>query len=186
MDKNDNDCSDYQSAFTSSKEVIKTELFDIGETIFYTNDGWSGLVKVKYLYLDGSNVLRIVVTNSNRKDMTTTKKHLCSPSNPDVGWIPSSVLEYRQASKTLSEEDIEKITSPKHLSSLQQEFLSVHYKLSHLPFTIMLRLSKLGILPRRFMKLRNDLPPCVSCLFGQAHRRPWRHESSTTSTDGVI
>ena len=32
----------------------------------------------------------------------------------------------------------------------------------------------------------DDLPPCVSCPFGQAHRRLWRHKSSTTSTDGVL
>ena len=42
------------------------------------------------------------------------------------------------------------------------------------------------ILPRRFLKLRNDLPPCVSCLFGKAHCRPWRHKFSTTSTGGVL
>ena len=50
----------------------------------------------------------------------------------------------------------------------------------------MLRLSNMSIIPRRFIKLRKDLPPCVSCLFGQAHRRPWRHKSSTTSTGGVL
>ena len=50
----------------------------------------------------------------------------------------------------------------------------------------MLRLSNMSILPRRFLKLRNDFPPCVSCLFGQAHRSPWRHKSSTTSTGGVL
>ena len=72
------------------------------------------------------------------------------------------------------------------MSLLQREFLSVRYKLNHLPFTIMLRLSNMSILPHRFLKLRNDLPPCVSCLFGQAHRRPWRHKSSTTSADGVL
>ena len=84
------------------------------------------------------------------------------------------------------EEDIEKIASPKHLSPLQQEFFSVHYKLCHLPFTIILRLSKLRILPCRFIKLRNDLLPCVSCFFGQAHCRSWRHKSSSKSTGGVL
>ena len=114
MNDDDRNCCDCQSAFTSSKDVIKTELFDIGETLFFTNDGWSGLVKVKSLYFDESNVLRIVVSNSNGKDIITTKEHLRSPSNPDVGWIPSSVPEYRQASKTLSEEDVEKL----HLQSI--------------------------------------------------------------------
>ena len=75
---------------------------------------------------------------------------------------------------------------PKHLSPLQQESLSVHYKPNHLPFTIMLRLSNMSILPCRFLKLRNYLPPCVSCVFGQAHRRLWRHKSSTTSTGRVL
>ena len=50
----------------------------------------------------------------------------------------------------------------------------------------MLRLSNMRILPRRFLKLRNDLPPCVSYLFGQAHRHPCRHKSSTMSTGGVL
>ena len=40
----------------------------------------------------------------------------------------------------------------------------------------MLRLAKFGILPKHFLKLRNDLPPCVACMFGQAHRKPWRHK----------
>ena len=119
---------------------------------------------MKYFSLDETNVLRIIVTNINGDDIITTKENLRSPNNPYVGWIPRSVPEYKQSAKTLSEKDIEKIMSPKHLSPLQQEFLSVHYKLNHLPFTIMLRLSNMSILPRRFLKLRNDLPPCVSCM----------------------
>ena len=50
----------------------------------------------------------------------------------------------------------------------------------------MLWLAKMIILPCRFLKLRNDLPPFVSCLFGQAHRRPWRHKSSAQSYGGVL
>ena len=165
--KNDENstCCGCQSVFSSSQDDIMSELFDIGETIFFTNDEWSGLVKVKSFSLDETNVLRIVVTNSNGDDIITTKEHLRLPRNPYLGWIPSSVPEYKQSAKTLSEEDIEKITSPKHFSLLQQEFLGVCYKLNHLPFTIMLRLSNMSILPCRFLKLRNDFPPCVSCLF---------------------
>ena len=85
------------------------------------NDGWSGLVKVKSFSLDETNVLRIIVTNSNGDYIITTKEHLRSPNNTDVGWIPISVTEYKQSAKTLSEEDIEKITLPKHFSQLQQD-----------------------------------------------------------------
>ncbi|KAL7464788.1 hypothetical protein ACHAXS_005121 [Conticribra weissflogii] len=47
----------------------------------------------------------------------------------------------------------------------------------------MFRLAKAGFLSRKFLKLQNNRPPCVSCLFGQAHRKPWRYKSST---NGVV
>jgi hypothetical protein len=46
----------------------------------------------------------------------------------------------------------------------------------------MLRLSKFGILPQRFLKLQNDMPPCVSCIFGKAHQCPWRGKRSAVET----
>ncbi|KAL7464776.1 hypothetical protein ACHAXS_005110 [Conticribra weissflogii] len=42
----------------------------------------------------------------------------------------------------------------------------------------MFRMVKAGFLPKKFLKLQNDRPPCVSCMFGQAHRKPWRYKSS--------
>ena len=60
-------------------------LFDIEETLFFTNDGWSVLVNVKSFSVDETNVLRIIVTNSNGDDITTTKEHLLLPNNPDFG-----------------------------------------------------------------------------------------------------
>ena len=62
-----------QSVFASSQDDITSELFNIGETLFFTNNGWSGLVKVKYFSLDKTNVLRIIVSNSNGDDIITTK-----------------------------------------------------------------------------------------------------------------
>ena len=40
--------------------------------------------------------------------------------------------------------------------------------------TTMLALSKLGILPQRFQHIESDRSICASCLFGTAHRQPWR------------
>ena len=34
--------------------------------------------------------MKIIVTNTNGENIVTTKKRLCSPSNPDIGWIPES------------------------------------------------------------------------------------------------
>ena len=47
-------------------------------------------------------------------------------------------------------------------------------------------MARIGFLPKRFAKLRNDVPPCTSCLFGQSHRRPWRHKGSSTTSGGVL
>ena len=119
-------CCHRKSAFAISQNNIVSEFFKIGETLFLINDAWSSFVKVKYFSLDKAKILKIVVTNINGDNIVTTKEHLCSPSNPEIGWIPESAPEYRKAAKLLSEEAIEKITSPKQLSPLQQEFLSVN------------------------------------------------------------
>ena len=96
--------------------TLRQSYLIFGETLFFKNNGWSGLVKVKSFSLDETNVLRIIVTNINGDDIITTKEHLRLLNNPDVGWIPSLVSKYKQSAKTLSEEDIEKITWTKHLS----------------------------------------------------------------------
>ena len=167
-----------KSAFATSQNDIVSEFFEIGETLFFTKYGWSRLVKAKSFFLDEANILRIIVTNTNGDNIVTNKENIHSPSNPDIRWITESAPEYGQAANIFLEEAIEKITLPTHLSPLQQEFLSVHFKLNHLPFTIMLGLEKMSIFLRRFLKLRNDFTPCISCLFGQAHLRPWRQKSS--------
>ena len=76
------------------------------------------------------------------------------------------------------------LCSPLHLSPLQQEFLSLHNKLFHLPFTTVLLLCKLGVLPKR--SVRNNLPLFASCMFGQAHRRPCRHKTLASNVGGTI
>ncbi|KAL7465893.1 hypothetical protein ACHAXS_006196 [Conticribra weissflogii] len=47
-------------------------------------------------------------------------------------------------------------------------------------------LVKAGFLPKKFLKLQNSRPPCVSCLFGQAHRKPWQYKSSIDGKDSVL
>ena len=180
------ECNCSAHAHSTSGLDLQTELFEVGETLLYSKNGYSSFVKLVAVELDADNILSLRVAQPNGDEFVTKKEYLRSPDNPDIGWIPSSVPEYRMASKELSEEDIQKITSLMHLSPLQQEFLSMHHRLCHLPFTIMLRLSKFGILPRRFLKLRNNLPPCTSCLFGQAHCRPWKHKTSLSDPSGVL
>ena len=38
-------------------------------------------------------------------------------------------------------------------------------------------MAELGEIPKRLAQLRGRCPICVSCLFGTAHKRPWRTKS---------
>ena len=42
----------------------------------------------------------------------------------------------------------------------------------------MFRLVKLGFSTEKFCKLGNKAPPCVSCIFGQAHHKPWKFKQT--------
>ena len=56
-------CSFVTDPASSATDVVQ-ESFEEGGTLFFVTDGWSGLVKVKSIYLDDSNLLRFVVTDS--------------------------------------------------------------------------------------------------------------------------
>ncbi len=47
-----------------------------------------------------------------------------------------------------------------------------HYKLGHLPFKALNRLSATGQIPRKLHKIMD--PKCAACLYGQSTKRPWR------------
>ena len=44
----------------------------------------------------------------------------------------------------------------------------------------------MGFLPSKFKKLANKAPPCVSCLFGQAHRKPWRFKRTKNGDTSTL
>ncbi len=65
------------------------------------------------------------------------------------------------------------ISLPQALMPQQQELMSWHHRLYHLPFNRILMLEKHGYLPKILSKLQNKPPLCVACQFGTAHRCPW-------------
>ncbi len=46
--------------------------------------------------------------------------------------------------------------------------------MNHLPLPAMITLAEKGKLNRKFAKIKHRLPVCMSCMFGTAHRKPWR------------
>ena len=57
--------------------------------------------------------------------------------------------------------------------------MEYHEKLGHLPFKQMDSLSKDGILPPKLAKIKS--PKCPGCIYGKAHRKPWRTKAQPKS-----
>ena len=64
--------------------------------------------------------------------------------------------------------------SPNTRSPLQEEMMSIHTRLHHLPFPKFLALTKKGEIPKRLVTLKGREPICIVCFFGTAHTCPWR------------
>ena len=89
--------------------------------------------------------------------------------------MPKTPLDYRNEVGTgLSLEEAQALDRPQTISRLQQELMSWHCRLYHLPYRILFCLESIGFLPKRLLECQKNPPLCVACRFGQAHRRPWR------------
>jgi hypothetical protein len=97
--------------------------------------------------------------------------------NPDIASIPQTILDYYEECQYLELSDLEKIVQPQALSPLQEEMMSYHCRLHHTPFPKLIIMAEQGEIPRRLAQLRDRCPICTSCLFGTAHKRPWRTKS---------
>ena len=142
--------------------------------------------RVEKIFLDDNATLRFQVRTNNDELINTTKESLRAPGVPDIGWIPTTIPEKTAALNSVSQEQVKKLSNPVTLSPLQEEFLALHERFWHLPFPVMFRLVKLGFLPAKLRKLNNKAPPCVSCIFGQSHRKPWRFKRTSDGTKSTL
>ena len=156
-------------------EATEVEIspFEIGERLFYSNEGHTSVVRLRDI-LEGDGAMKFVVDLPGNKTVTTTCDHLKSPCQPDIARVPITPDDYRNDATELSDKQLEQLANPHALSPEQQELMSYHQRLGHLPFSLLHRLAQLGLIPRRLVKLKDHAPHCASCSFGQAHRRPWR------------
>ena len=58
------------------------------------------------------------------------------------------------------------------LKSYQAALMRLHEQLGHCSFTQLKQMAEQGIIPRKLAKV--PPPKCPSCLYGKAHRKPWR------------
>ena len=115
--------------------------FVLGQDILYTDDvGNQERVVYKGATPDGQwhtlrkkDTLKIVSPSSNVKFL----------EQPDFGNLPSTPLDYcREVSVGISKEEAQQLAYPRTISPAQQELLSWHHRLYHLPFPQLFQLAK--------------------------------------------
>ena len=106
-----------------------------------------------------------------------TQECLHFPENPDIASIPQTSEDYCRDCETVSEADLKSVLQPQHLSPLQEEMMGYHIRLHHLPFPKLIELAGRGEIPKRLATLKGSTPICVACVFGTAHKKPWRTKS---------
>jgi hypothetical protein len=98
--------------------------------------------------------------------------------------MPSTPLEYQQEVGTsLTWKEAQDLAYPRVLSPSQQELLSWHHRLYHLPFKHLFQLAQYKLLPKLILTCEAKPSLCVACQFGTAHQHPWH---SKTKASGSI
>ncbi len=69
---------------------------------------------------------------------------LSSLDAPDIATIPLTPEQYTVDLPKLTESELEQISKLQSLDSYQQEFMELHYKLSHLPIPTMITFGRKG------------------------------------------
>jgi hypothetical protein len=73
----------------------------------------------------------------------------------------------------LTRQQLEQISNPHTLNDDQWKFMTLHFKMNHLPFPAMITFTENKKMNRKFVKLKHRLPMCMSCIFGTSHHKPW-------------
>ena len=144
-----------------------------GDDLIYCRDGHVEKVKLQSSHYS-DNIYNYSVQLHNGSVITTTREFLRPADEHDNITIPSTLQDYKALINELDDHDIRNLIHPKPLSLLETEFLDTHNRLQHMPSSEMFNLSIHGHLPKRFLKLKNKPPPCLSCILGKLQRRKWR------------
>ena len=161
------------TAPTFSEPPSSDKVFELGMNLVY-RDGTGHAEAVVYegVSTDG-------LTHSIRhKDRTVSLVHdsnLSFLQQMSMSNIPSTPLDYcKEVGTGISQDEAQRLARPRTLTPLQQELMSWHHRLYHLPFRRIFMLAKYKFLPKRLLECQDKVPLCVACQFGTAHRRPWR------------
>ncbi len=156
-------------------------LFMLNENILFKN-GKGITRKVTYLGPESSNgILKHKIRTCNGTKFLVDGILLSHLDAPDISTVPISVERYAADIPKLTRQQLEQISNPQTLDDDQREFMELHYKMNHLPLPALITLAEKGKINKKFVKLKDRLPICMLCIFGQAHRKPWQSKDSRES-----
>ncbi len=160
------DDDEVQPIQASEDEEEINMLFMLNETILFKDR--KGITReVTYL---GPNLSEGVLKHRIRTQHDTKcivdGVLLCSLDAPDISTVPVSVEQYAIELPKLTHQQLKQISNPQTLDNNQHELMEIHYKINHLPFPALITLAEKGNINRKFVKLKDHLPACMSCIFG--------------------
>ena len=177
-DFDDHCCATIDKDKEATDSLFVESIIYPGEDLIYKYQGQNAVVKVESSKVNDKGMLTYNVKFPSGESKEVTREFLSRPDNPDIAELPTSIPAMKEAVRQLNAEQIESLAKPVAMSPLEQEFLDLHHRLLHLPYSVMFRLAAAGFLPKRFLRLKSRPPPCASCLFGTQHRSNWRSKTS--------
>ena len=155
--------------------------FILGQDVLYT-DGTGSQSRMVYEGATPDGLWHTLHRVDGSK-VVTPPSHVRFLEQPHFSNIPSTPLDYQnEVGIGISKEEAQELAYPRILLPSQQELLSWHHRLYHLPFARLFQLARWKILPRSILGSEANPPLCVACQFGQAHRRPCRLKKKTSGS----
>ena len=156
-------------------------LFMADESIKF-NNGQGDQDIVTYLGpMEHEHGLKHKIINSSSKEFLVDGVMLLPLEEPDIASVPATIEHYASELPNLTKDQLEQIAHPEILDNDQRELMALHCKMNHVPFPTLIRMAQIERINKKFALLKDRVPVCMSCVFGMAHRRPWRSKGAPKS-----
>ena len=156
-------------------------LFMADESVKF-KDGHGGSDDANYIGpVQHKDSIKHKIRRSDGKEYLVDGVLISSTNEPNIASVPVTVEQYASELPNLSQEQLYQIAHPEILDDDQRELMGLHCKLNHVPFPTLIRMALAGRINKKFAKLRERVPVCMSCIFGMSHRKPWRSKAAPGS-----
>ena len=109
-----------------------------------------------------SDELQYTIKTLDGSNLTTSESHISHPDS--TSFSPLTENDYQTILQQLNPQQAKLFLSNNIQSNIKQEFMSQHNRLQHLPFNDMFQLSKIGVLPHKFLQLNSFAPTVINRL----------------------